>query len=230
MTVLIVCWRWVLDIWRFIILFCFYMFDVFYNQVLKMPHTHLPHTSSLTIISFMPSTSTTKLLTPKFQWLPMVFQQSKESTNSATMLDNQMLHFMSTLLQELNLKDLSCWVPSYIVPATYFGCLDITSFSLDVLVGPFPRVVVRIKWSNRYENETWKSTASEVKGPGTQSLFRPLLHIRVCTSRSYSCFELHTFFQSVAQTLILNASNTKVNMSSLNSQPRGEHRWVKGQL
>lgn len=153
MTMLITCWRWVLGAWGFIILFCFHMFDIFYNQLFKMPHTHLPHTSCSAILSLMPSTSTTKLLTLQFQWLPVVFQQAKKGTNSASMLDIQMLHFMSTLLQELNLKDLSCWELSYNSSSCFLWFLAVTSFSFDVSIGPFPRVVVRIKWNNRYENE-----------------------------------------------------------------------------
>ena len=65
-----------------------------------LPSSHTPH--ALPSYPFMTSTSATKLLTLQFQYLPQVFQQPKKSTNSATMLDIQMLHFGSTLLQELS--------------------------------------------------------------------------------------------------------------------------------
>lgn len=77
------------------------MFEMFCNQVFLMLHTLLPHTSCSTIRSFMTSSSTTKILTLQFQYLPHIFQQPKKSTNSASMPDIQMLHFLSALLQEL---------------------------------------------------------------------------------------------------------------------------------
>lgn len=111
MTMLITCWRWVLGTLYYSVFICL-IFSIIKFLKCHIP-IHLPHTSCSTIISLMPSTSTRKLLTLQFQWLPTVFQQAKKSTNSACMLDIQTLHFMSTLLQELNLKGLSCWELSY---------------------------------------------------------------------------------------------------------------------